>query len=116
MNIIIYNHNNNYYYITGSRQYLSQPRLALLCRRHHEPLDPPDGLPGGHHRHPDRNHHAEALPVGPRHSSGQTLPIQVGSTVIDLLQHQFPKQNQFVGLRLASKYTSLFYVSYILFI
>lgn len=45
--------------------------------RHHEPLDSPDGLPGGYDWHPYRKGHPETLPVGSAVYGGQTLGVWV---------------------------------------
>lgn len=45
--------------------------------RHHEPLDSPDGLPGGYDWHPYREGHTETLPVGSTVYGGQTLGVWV---------------------------------------
>lgn len=56
-----------------------QHNAAPLCGGYHEPLDPADGLPCGHHRHPDWKYHPETLLVGPRLCTRHAFRLQVGS-------------------------------------
>lgn len=43
-----------------------QCESARLTGGDHEPLDPPDGFPCGHHQHPERRNQPEALLAEPR--------------------------------------------------
>lgn len=63
--------------LTGSYRHTGYT-YSTLCPWHHEPLDSPDGFPGGHYWHPHRNCHPETLPVGSWLCSGQALSVQVG--------------------------------------
>lgn len=65
-----------FFFLTGGR-WNTRTAYSILCSWDHEPLDSSDGLPSGHHWHPNRNCHTEALPVGPRLCGRKAISIQV---------------------------------------